>query len=98
MRLAVNSPYRFVRAADSTGLVHRFDGQGGGALLRLFEGLHDGALTFEAEVADSRGTRQPLRVTARVTYTDGVPMSLRRTGEAQPDSRVPDPHVAKGSA
>ena len=98
MRLAVNSPYRFVRASDSTGLVYTLDGYGTGALLRLFGALHEGAVTFETEVADRRGTRQPLRVTARVTYTDGVPISLRPIGDDQPDSPVPAPRVAKDSA
>ena len=98
MRLAVNSPYRFVRASDSTGLVYTLDGYGTGTLLRLLGTLRDGAVTFETEVADRRGTHQPLRVTAWVTYTDGVPITLRPIGDDQADSRVSAPRGANDNA
>ena len=96
LRLAANSPYRFVRASDPAGLVYTLDGHGSGALLRIFEGMHDGALTIDTEVADRHGARIPLRVTARVTYIDGVPMSLRRNGDDRPDSQESNMHVARG--
>ena len=96
MRLAVNSPYRFALASDPVGLEYTLEGRGSGALLRILEGLHEGALTIETEVVDSRNARWPLRVTARVTYVDGVPMSLRRTGVEHPDSHVSDLNVARG--
>ena len=96
MRLAVNSPYRFARASDSEGLEYTLVGHGSGSLLRILEGLHEGALTIETEVVDSRNERWPLRVTARVTYVDGVPISLRRNGVEHPDSLVSELNVARG--
>ena len=96
MRLAVNSPYRFARASDPVGLETTLVGHGSGSLLRILEGLHKGALTIESEVVDSRNARWPLRVTARVTYVDGVPMSLRRNVVEHPDSHVPDLNAVRG--
>ena len=96
MRLAANSPYRFVRASDPMGLEYTLVGHGNGSLLRILEGLHEGALTIETEVVDSRNARWPLRVTARVTYVDGVPISLRRTGVEHLDSYVSELNVVRG--
>ena len=81
LRLAKNSPYRFAGASDSAGLEFTAGKRGNGSLVRIFEGLTGGALTIGAEVADARGARLPLRVTARVTYPDGVPMTLPRFSE-----------------
>ena len=81
LRLAKNSPYRFVGTADPAGRQIVFDERGNGALLRILEWLYDGTLTIETEVVDERGGRQPLRITARITHPDGVPMTVPRFHE-----------------
>ena len=81
LRLARNSPYRFVGVEDPAGLDLVRNERGNGAFLRIMQGLSGGALTIEAEVTNARGERQPLRVTARVVHPDGVPMTLPRFRE-----------------
>ena len=81
LRLAKNSPYRFVGAADPAGLVFVIEERGNGALLRLLEELSDGRLSVEAAVVDDGGTRRALRVTARITHPDGAPMTVPRFDE-----------------
>lgn len=84
LRLAKNSPYRFASAADPAGIEFVLAERSNGALVRIFEGLSNGALTIGTEVVDDLGTRLPLRVTARVTYPDGVAMTLPRFREHPP--------------
>ena len=81
LRLAKNSPYRFVDVADPARLELVLGERGDGALLRILNGLTDGNLVIEAEVADLQGVRHPLRVTARVTYPDGMPVTVPRFDE-----------------
>ena len=81
LRLAKNSPYRFVGTADPAGLELVLDERSNGALLRILQGLSDGMLTIRAEVADEQGMRQPLRISARVTHPDGAPMTVPRFHE-----------------
>ena len=86
LRLAKNSPYRFVGSEDPGGLVHAVEEGGNGAMLRIFRELAGGVLAIEAEVVDSRGSRQPLRVTSRFTRPDGVPMNVPRFHEYSRDA------------
>ena len=81
LRLAKNSPYRFLGVADPAGRQLVFDERGNGALLRILARLFNGTLTIETEVVDDRGGRQPLRITARITHPDGVPMTVPRFHE-----------------
>ena len=81
LRLAKNSPYRFVGAADQERLEFVVGERSNGALLRILKELSDGTLSIGAEVVDDGGVRQPLRVTARVTKPDGSPMSVPRFHE-----------------
>ena len=76
LRLAKDSPYRFVGAADSARREWLFRGEGNGGLIRWFENLKNGAWTVEAEIADRAGARQQLRVTAQVTDPEGDPISM----------------------
>ena len=76
LRLAKNSPYRFVSAADSARLEWLHRGEGNGGLIRWFENLQNGAWTVEADIADRTGVRQRLRVTAKVTDPEGDPISM----------------------
>ena len=77
LRLAKNSPYRFVGTVDRTGLEFVRSEPGNGSLIRLFEGrLSGGALAIETEVRDDRGRRLPLRVTARLSTPDGNPITF----------------------
>ena len=78
VRLAKNSPYRFVAPADAEGLEMRIAGDGNGGMLRVFDGLSGGAWQVEAEVLGEGGARRSLRVTARVSDDAGQPMRLPR--------------------
>ena len=78
LRLAKNSPYRFPNPADSAGLQFEVGEDSNGAILRIFEGLVNGAFEVETMVIDADGTRQPLRLTARVADVAGAPMTLPR--------------------
>ena len=76
LRLAKNSPYRFVGAADSARRewLHRAEGNGG--LIRWLKSLENGAWGIEASIADRAGVRQVLRVTAQVTDPEGDPIAM----------------------
>lgn len=76
IRLAKNSSYRFLGVEDPEWLEWDVAPGGSGALLRLFEGLSGGDLTLERDVVDAAGVVRQLRVTARITYPDGRPMSI----------------------
>ena len=81
LRLAKNSPYRFLGTTDPAGLELVLDERSNGALLRILRKLSGGVLSIEAEVVDAQGSRQPLRITARFTQPDGVPMTVPRFHE-----------------
>ena len=87
LRLAKNSPYRFVDASDSQGLEFVIARNGNGALVRLFEGMSAGAMTFDAEVVDAAGNTELLRVTARIVDANGAPMTLPRFSDIPPYGR-----------
>lgn len=76
LQLARHSGYRFAQADDPEGIELTVEGDGNGALLRLFSGLSSGAIVFEADVVDSDRNAHRLRVTARVTHPDGAAMTL----------------------
>ena len=81
LRLAKNSPYRFLGTTDPAGLELVQDERGSGALVRILGALSDGVLSIGAEVVDAQGGRQPLRITARITHPDGAPMTVPRFHE-----------------
>ena len=81
LRLAKNSPYRFLGTTDPVGLEMVLDERGNGALIRILGDLSDGVLSIGAEVVDEQGRRQPLHVTGRITRPDGVPMTVPRFHE-----------------
>lgn len=88
LRLAKDSPYRFANPNDGEGLTRRLVHSGNGSWLRIFEDLNNGVATFSADVVrhsrkSRRANRQnnnvatlPLRVTARVTHSDGRPLKV----------------------
>lgn len=78
IRLAKNSDYRFRTGNDPDRRELVIEGEGNGALLRLFSGLSSGAIVFEADVEDAEGNPRRLRVTARVTHPDGAVMTMPR--------------------
>ena len=84
LRLAKNSPYRFVGAADAEGIEFVIAENGNGALIRLFEGLSGGAMTFGAKVVDALGKTRPLRVTARIADAGGAPMTMPQFSDFPP--------------
>ena len=81
LRLAKNSPYRFENPSDVEGLELEFSQESNGALLRILDGLSNGAFLVAARVLDEAGARQELRLTARIAYPDGEPMTLPRFSE-----------------
>lgn len=84
MKLAQNSPYRFI-ARDGTELTEKaFSSGGNGAWLRVLGSLTNGIVTFKANVrfdaSRQRRARKTddsihqLAITARITHEDGRPM------------------------
>ena len=88
IRLAMNSPYRFVSPADTSGLELVIGGRGNGSILRIFEGLSGGHFEVAAELVDDSGARVSMRATARISDGVGVPLTVPRF----------DTHPAVGSA
>ena len=78
IRLAKDSPYRFVSPADPAGLELVVGGRGNGSILRIFEGLSGGHFVVAAELVDDGGTRVSMRATARISNADGAPLSVPR--------------------
>ena len=76
LRLAKNSPYRFVGSADGDRREWLHRGEGNGGLIRWFENLENGAWSIKAEVADGAGAREQLRITAQVTDPEGAPATV----------------------
>ena len=76
LRLARNSPYRFVEAGDPEQRVMVLTSGGYGALLQVFSGLTKGSLRLDAPVLDENGKVQSLRITARITAPDGSPITM----------------------
>ena len=78
LQLAKNSRYRFATGDDPDQRVLEkvVSAEGNGALIRIFEGLVNGAATIRAEVVDEAGSLHSLAVTARVTDADARPISL----------------------
>ncbi len=76
MRLAKNSAYRFLMGDGLQTDEWVITTGGNGALLRVFSGLTSGALSFEADVTNTGGAQDVLRVTARIGQADGRPMEL----------------------
>lgn len=81
MRLARNSLYQFVQGDERQTDSLPLRGQGNGALLRVLDGLTNGAFAVEAEVADKTGVRDELRLTARVLHQDGEPITMPKFSE-----------------
>ena len=75
-RLAKNSPYRFAVAADAQGLETVLEERSNGSVLRLFDGLSNGAFAFSAELVDAAGDRYELTATARVGDETGAPLTV----------------------
>ena len=94
VRLAKNSPYRFAFPSDPEGRVFALGDVGpderamtdtsNGALLRVFEGLANGAFAVRTEVVDADGVRHRLVATARVTDGSGAPLTLPRFDDYRP--------------
>ena len=88
LRLAKNSPYRFLNPSDGEGLTKVLTHDGNGPWLRVFRELDNGVATFQAQVyLDTKKRRRrrsrnqedkvfPLRITARVTHVDGRPLRI----------------------
>jgi len=76
LRLAGESPLRFVDAIDLEQKEIVLGGSGNGGFLRVFSGLSMGAVAFEHDVIDANGARASLRVTARLSHADGSPMTI----------------------
>ena len=55
-----------------------------GSLLRVFNGLANGAFAVRTEVVDADGVRHPLVATARVTEDSGAPLTLPRFDDYAP--------------
>ena len=94
VRLAKNSPYRFAFPSDPEGRVFALDDvvpgerattdTSNGSLLRVFNGLANGAFAVHTEVVDANGVRHPLVATARVTDDSGAPLTLPRFDDYPP--------------
>ena len=76
IRLAKNSPYRFVAPVDSQGLEFGLEEQTNGAILRILDGLSNGAFQVTAQLADGQGERYELVATARIGDETGAPLTL----------------------
>ena len=87
LRLAMNSPYRFVEADDPEQREMVFTAGGYGALLQVFSGLSKGSLAFDAPVLDGDGKVQSLRITARITDPEGSPITMPEF-QARPTTTV----------
>ena len=71
IRLAKNSPYRFVNEAGVQTDQWTIRRKGNGSFLRVFDGIVGGAWSFEANLVNREGVRDSLRVTARIRDVDG---------------------------
>ena len=72
-RLAKDSPFRFVDAADASGLELRVAHPGNGALLRALSNLDPrGMWSFSGRLVDAAGARHDLRISARFERRDGA--------------------------
>lgn len=78
LRLAKNSPYRFATPADSQGVLFVKGEQSNGSILRLFEGLTNGAFEVRTEVVNAAGERLALVATARVGDESGAALTVPR--------------------
>lgn len=81
LRMARNSPYRFLQPDGRLTEDWTLAPGGHGALLRALAGLSGGAALFEVDVmADGppagAATAQPLRITARLTHADGRGLTI----------------------
>ena len=76
MKLAKNSAYRFVNAADPDHREWVVGTPGNGSLLRILEANHTGTIQFETQVVDGNGNQSPLRVSARVSHPDEMTMVI----------------------
>ncbi len=94
VRLAKNSPYRFAFPSDPEGRVFALGDvvpgertttdTSNGSLLRVFNGLANGAFAVHTEVVDANGVRHQLVATARVTDDSGAPLTLPRFDDYPP--------------
>ena len=83
LRLAKNSPYRFMHPDGRMTETRVLSSEGHGSLLRVLEGLSNGALIIRATVAVDDGQEfigaaasQVLRLSARFTHPDGRYVTL----------------------
>ena len=76
VRLAKDSPYRFASPSDSQGRVLTVGERSNGSLLRVFNGLVNGAFTIQTEVVDAEGGRHRLVATARIADESGAPLTV----------------------
>ena len=76
LRLAKDSPLQFADAVDLERKERVLGGGGNGGFLRAFAGLTMGSVAFEHQVLDPNGGRASLRLTARLTHADGMPMTM----------------------
>ncbi len=100
MRLANNSPLRFLDSRES-GLIWVYEGEDGGGLLRLLRSVLDGALAIEGQAVDTAAqTNTIVRVTLRMRGADGLPLSLPKFPERVPPNLLRDTRntVAAGAA
>ena len=81
LRLAKNSPYRFVDASDPEELTHVVQGHGNGSLMRIVGDTSDGGVTVETQVRHERGMKETLRMTMRFTRPDGQALNIPRFSE-----------------
>lgn len=76
VRLAKNSPYRFASPSDPHGRVLTVGERSNGSVLRVFDGLVNGAFTIRTEVVDAEGGRHRLVATARIADESGAPLTV----------------------
>ena len=81
LRLAKNSPYRFVDATDPEELTHVVQGHGNGSLMRIVGDSSGGAVTVETQVRHARGTKETLKITMRFTRPDGQALNIPKFRE-----------------
>ena len=73
LRLAKDSPLRFVEAADASGLELRLAYPGNGALIRALSNLDPlGMWSFSGVLVDAAGARHDLRISARFAQRGGA--------------------------
>ena len=81
IRLAKNSPYRFASPSDPQGRVLLLGERSNGSLLRIFDGLVNGAFNIQTEVVDAEGGRHRLVATARIVDESGAPLTVPPFGD-----------------